>query len=75
MPHHSFQEVSFTGRAVTSDGRRRQKKFWQTINPFNLNEAGTPKGRQEILEELKAEAAQWKAEVAKTHRNCLAVET
>jgi hypothetical protein len=38
---------------------RRQTKFWQTLNPFNKNAAGQPKTEQEILAELRAEAAEW----------------
>lgn len=38
---------------------RRQTTFMQTINPWNKNAAGEPKTRQEIQDELKADAAAW----------------
>jgi len=38
---------------------RRQTTFSQTLNPFNRNAEGQPKTRQEILAELRAEAAEW----------------
>ena len=38
--------------------------FEQTINPFNKNEKGEIKTRDEIWKELKAEGDKWKSEPA-----------
>jgi hypothetical protein len=37
---------------------RRRIKVWQTMNPFNVNEAGVPKTREEIVGELREELAE-----------------
>jgi hypothetical protein len=37
----------------------RSKKFSQTLNPYNKNEAGVPKTRDEIMSELREESAEW----------------
>ncbi len=63
MTHHKFQEVSLIAYAKTADGKRRQKKFWQTLNPFNKNSKGLAKTREEILQELQVEAENWKNNV------------
>ncbi len=42
--------------------RTRYKTFEQTINPFNRGPDGCVKTRSEILQELSAEAAAWRAE-------------
>lgn len=62
MARIHFNEVSLTAaRTVLIDGkkRRRQKRFWQTINPWNTRADGLPKTREDILAELRAEAAAW----------------
>lgn len=41
---------------------RRATTLWQTISPFNKNAAGEPKTRGEIMIELHAKAAAWRAE-------------
>lgn len=38
---------------------RRQKTFWQTINPLNTLPDGTVKDRVYILRELRVEANAW----------------
>lgn len=40
--------------------KRKQKKFSQTINPFNKNKDGLPKTKKEILIELKDRIEKWK---------------
>mgnify|MGYP000017638098 CR=1 FL=1 len=62
----NFKEVSITAYAKNKNGKRRQKKFWQTLNPFNKNESGSPKTREEILVELQVDANNWKQEIAKS---------
>ena len=47
----------------------RSTTFTQTINPFNKNAAGEVKSPREIRDELRAEAAAWKAEPA-VHARC-----
>ena len=39
----------------------RIKKFYQTLNPFNLNRRGEPKTSAEILAELRIEVNSWQA--------------
>ncbi len=39
---------------------KRQKKFWQTINPFNRIPDGTIKSREIIQDEITREAATWR---------------
>jgi len=43
------------------DGRRRQqtREFMQTVNPFNRDDDGNVKTRQQILVEVNAERAAW----------------
>jgi hypothetical protein len=75
----TFKEVSLTGyKAVKCSGGcgrdlRRQKKFCQTINPFNKNAKGDVKSAREILDELKLEIAAWKKspEICKQCQNDL----
>lgn len=58
----TFDKVTLTAtKYVMVDGkkRRRQKTFWQTFNPYNVNEDGRQKSRQEIRAELAAEARAW----------------
>lgn len=55
----NFQEVSLHAeksmKCAGGCGRRlrRQKKFWQTINPFNKFSDGTLKCGPQIMKELK----------------------
>lgn len=63
-----FDEVSLTGRKVIrcvdcNKTLRRQKKFSQTINPFNKNVNGKVKSRSEIHDELVVTMNEWKAEL------------
>lgn len=41
---------------------KRQKKFWQTLSPFNKNAAGVVKTASEIHDELDQEFKAWAAE-------------
>lgn len=61
MPTYKFEEVTL--KAVrTKDGKRQQKTFRQTINPFNKNADGSRKTREQIYSELSEEAQLWKNE-------------
>lgn len=60
----SFNEVSI--KAVrrfkdpeTGKSRQQTKKFYQTLNPFNMNAAGLPKTSAEIMVEIRAERDAW----------------
>jgi hypothetical protein len=60
-----FQVVPMTVRKsvkCSSCGKRlqRQRTFEQTLNPWNKNAAGEPKTVQEILQEHRANAGEWK---------------
>jgi len=60
----TFDVVSVKATRVwKQDGRRRQqtREFMQTINPFNRDEDGNVKTRQQILIEVNAERAAWLA--------------
>lgn len=58
-----FQEVKVkaTRRWTDAQGKKRQqtRTFMQTVNPFNKNANGTPKSREEIMVELRAERDGW----------------
>ena len=66
-----FEEVALKGvrRWKDADGKKHQetKKFWQTINPFNKDENGLPKTREQIYDELKAKRAAWLNEAMPPH--------
>lgn len=59
-----FEEVSLTGVRyfIGEDGKkkRQQKKFFQTVNPWNKDEKGNVKTRFQIMEELKLKIKKWK---------------
>lgn len=70
-----YEQVKLTGYTTISClqcGKRmkRQKTFYQTINPFNKSKLypGELKGRSEILKELQDKIEEWKASV--THGHC-----
>lgn len=74
MPTYRFAEVPvYAEKSVpcTVCGKkvRRQKKFAQTLNPFNKDAQGRPKTSGQIRVELRAEADAWKAE-PETHPKC-----
>lgn len=47
----------------------RAMRFWQTINPFNRDDDGYPKTREQIWDELQSQAAQWK-QTPEMHTSC-----
>jgi hypothetical protein len=75
MPTYRFQEVPlYATKTVPCAGDcgrklRRQRKFSQTLNPFNKDSEGRPKTTQQIYAELSAEAKEWEAE-PETCRHC-----
>lgn len=54
-----FEEVKYSHRAKDKNGKKKQKTFSQTINPWNKKKDGTPKTRSEIFQELVKEAEVW----------------
>jgi len=71
----NFEKVSLTAiKSCKCKGCgktiRRQKKFYQTINPFNKNKDGRVKTRKEILKELKERIATWNLQ-DEWHEKCL----
>lgn len=59
-----FSEVTLRGEKrgkCVSCGKRRKrvKRVFQTINPFNKGPDGLPKTRERILHELREELVRW----------------
>lgn len=66
MPRYVFDEVAIKRTRRWKDaesGKQRQetRKFFQTINPFNMSADGVQKSRDEIMAEIRAEADAWVA--------------
>lgn len=64
MTRYVFREIKLTGtKSIRCEGcgkkLNRQKKFYQTLNPFNRNKEGVPKTEDEIRTELLADIAEW----------------
>jgi len=63
-----FREISLPGtksvKCAGGCGRRlnRQKKFFQTLNPFNKLPDGSLKGIEDIYLELRESIRQWRGE-------------
>lgn len=63
----TFPEVKLTVKATAPCGKcgkqcTRTKVFSQTLNPFNTNEDGTVKTREQIMVELQPKAAQYRTQ-------------
>lgn len=74
MPTYRFQEITHQVTksvpcTVCGKRVRRQRTFFQTINPFNKNAEGQVKTLPEIMRELVAEGTDWQAE-PETHSKC-----
>jgi hypothetical protein len=57
-----FDEVKAVGtRYETIDGKRlrRQKTFYETVNPFNKDADGAIKSRLQVQESVRAKARAW----------------
>ena len=70
----NFQEVSLVATKsgvcnVCGKQCKRSQKFWETINPFNLNAQGFVKTREEIRDELSEKVAEWQKSPA-MHKKC-----
>ena len=67
MSRITFNEVSINVEksikcSICGKRLKRQKKLFQTLNPFNTNSDGTIKSREDIYKELSTRAKVWKAE-------------
>ena len=63
----TFNEVSIraekSGKCIIcGKKRKRVRKFWQTLNPFNKKADGTVKSPSDIREELAVKVRKWKEE-------------
>jgi hypothetical protein len=71
----NFEEVSLATSKTSKCpvcGKRAtlKKKFWQTINPFNKDENGNQKTREQIWDENRKLSEIWKKEPA-VHQKCV----
>jgi ribosomal protein S26 len=67
MTTYRFEEIGLTGLktvkcADCGKALRRQRRFTQTLNPFNKNAAGEFKSRSEVYAELRERVLEWKTE-------------
>ena len=74
MPTYTFQKVPHQASksvpcTVCGKKVRRQRTFFQTLNPFNKNADGQVKTVPEIVRELDEQAMSWQAE-PETHPKC-----
>lgn len=51
-----------SGKCACGKRRKRHRRFYQTINPFNKNAQGAPKSADEIRAELRATRDAWMQE-------------
>ena len=70
MTRYTFDVVSHraTKRVDCAGcGKRlvRSQTFDATVNPWNVNDDGTPRSREQIRERLREKAAAWETEPAK----------
>ncbi len=74
----TYDEVSLTGSkygkcAVCGKQATKQKKFYQTLNPYNQNSDGSLKSREDIYRELRVTIKTWRKEPV-CHAECGARE-
>lgn len=58
----TFDEVAVKAtKRWKENGKSRQetRKFWQTVNPFNKNDDGSIKTREQIMTEIVAQRDAW----------------
>lgn len=63
----TYKEIGITfykiGKcSICGKSMKRQKRFTQTINPFNKNKNGYIKSSDEIYAEVRIEGEKWKKE-------------
>lgn len=71
---HTFPVVKLSIQARSPCGKcgvmcSRTKKFWQTLNPFNKNDDGSVKTREQITDELRVQAAAYRTQTI-YHAKC-----
>lgn len=58
-----FHEIGLTGRKkfTCACGRKltRQRRFYQTLNPYNRDSAGNVKSQRQIIVEVRTEVEAW----------------
>ncbi len=69
-----YSEVSRTAMKagicpVCKKRARRSKKFYQTLNPWNVDKSGNQKDRAAIEAELRREIDEWTGKPT-FHKNC-----
>ena len=73
-PHATFEIVQLRSRKkvrclVCHKPLARARTFWQSINPYNRDDDGYPKTREQIWDELQSQAAAWK-QTPEAHPAC-----
>lgn len=71
---HTFPEVKLSVKATAPCGKcgkqcSRTKKFWQTASPFNKNDDGSVKSHDQIMVELRKQAAEYRTQTI-YHAKC-----
>lgn len=74
MTTYRYDEVSYHARKVGLSAKcdkpaTRQRKFTNTINPFNRNPDGSVRTRSEVWENVKRLGHEWEAEPVR-HARC-----
>lgn len=59
MATYTFQEVKVKATRFSETGKRQQKTFTATVNPWNKNADGSAKSEQQVRDDLRTEAAAW----------------
>lgn len=72
--HISYAEISLpgyrSGRCAKCGGKaERMRRFWQTVNPWNLGPDGKPKTREQIELDLREERIEWER-TPLLHKRC-----
>lgn len=58
-----YEEVKLSRQAKDKNGKRKQKTFSMTLNPWNTNDKGEVRTRKEILECLEKQANEWEQSI------------
>lgn len=80
MTIYRFREIALTGKKRVKcincgTMLTRQKKFYQTLNPFNKREDGLEKDAADIIPELEEAISEWRKQfeicaACKENRGC-----
>lgn len=74
MTIYRYEEISWRSEksgecAVCGKHVKRQKKFTNTVNPWNRNPDGTTRTRVEVMANVQSLAARWQEQPV-THQRC-----